>query len=179
MLFNNKIFYPNPFVLGNNDYDNDYDDDNIYSLTESNKNLINYRNSYISGMDKEKRDMDNYLTFRNKLEELNNTKKRSNFRIIWYAKKIWKPKKIQTINFISDLDNILKKKRNEELKKENYLEQLELEINHEKEKNKKLMEAKHIRKKAKQNEMIKKMEKESNIKLLNYKKAKEIEKKKN
>ena len=26
-------------------------------------------------MDKEKRDMDNYLTFRNKLEELNNTKK--------------------------------------------------------------------------------------------------------
>ena len=38
------------------------------------------------------------------------------------------------------------------------------------------MEAKHIRKKAKQNEMIKKMEKESNIKLLNYKKAKEIEK---
>ena len=82
MLFNNKIFYPNPFVLGNNDYDNDYDDDNIYSLTESNKNLINYRNSYISGMDKEKRDMDNYLTFRNKLEELNNTKKRSNFRII-------------------------------------------------------------------------------------------------
>ena len=81
-------------------------------------------------------------------------------------------KKIQTINFISDLDNILKKKKNEELKKENYLKQLELEINHEKEKNKKLMEAKHIRKKAKQNEMIKKMEKESNIKLLNYKKAK-------
>ena len=33
-------------------------------------------------MGKEKRDMDNYLTFRNKLEELNNTKKRSNFRII-------------------------------------------------------------------------------------------------
>ena len=33
-------------------------------------------------MDKEKRDKDNYLTFRNKLEELNNTKKRSNFRII-------------------------------------------------------------------------------------------------
>ena len=71
MLFNNKTFNPNPFLLGNNDYD----DDNIYSLTESNKNLINYRNSYISGMDKEKRDMDNYLTFRNKLEELNNTKK--------------------------------------------------------------------------------------------------------
>ena len=41
-------------------------------------------------------------------------------------------KKIQTINFISDLDNILKKKKNEELKKENYLKQLELEINHEK-----------------------------------------------
>ena len=71
MLFNNKTFNPNPFVLGNNDYD----DDNIYSLTESNKNLINYRNSYISGIDKEKRDIDNYLTFRNKLEELNNTKK--------------------------------------------------------------------------------------------------------
>ena len=83
---------------------------------------------------------------------------------------------MQTINFISDLDNILKKKKNEELKKENYLKQLELEINHEKEKNKKLMEAKHIRKKAKQNEMIQKIEKESNIKLLNYKKAKEIEK---
>ena len=47
MLFNNKIFNPNPILLGNNDYDNDYDD-NIYSLTESNKNLINYRNSYIS-----------------------------------------------------------------------------------------------------------------------------------
>ena len=77
------------------------------------------------------------------------------------------------------MDNILKKKKNEELKKENYLKQLELEINHEKEKNKKLMEAKHIRKKVKQNEMIKKMEKESNIKLLNFKKAKEIEKKKN
>ena len=74
------------------------------------------------------------------------------------------------------MDNILKKKRNEELKKENYLKQLELEINHEKEKNKKLMKAKHIRKKAEQNEMIKKIEKESNIKLLNYKKAQEIEK---
>ena len=91
-------------------------------------------------------------------------------------KKYENQKKIQTINFISDLDNILKKKKNEELKKENYLKQLELEINHEKEKTKKLMEAKLIRKKAKQNEMIKKMEKESNIKLLNYKKAKEIEK---
>ena len=75
MLFNNKTFNTNPILFGNNDYDNGYDDDNIYSLTESNKNLINYRNSYISGMDKEKRDIDNYLTFRNKLEELNNTKK--------------------------------------------------------------------------------------------------------
>ena len=74
------------------------------------------------------------------------------------------------------MDNILKKKKNEGLKKESYLKQLELEINHEKEKNKKLIETKHIRNKAKQNEMIKKMEKESNIKLLNYKKAKEIEK---
>ena len=91
-------------------------------------------------------------------------------------KKYESQKKMQTINFISDLDNILKKKKNEELKKEHYLKQLELEINHEKEKNKKLMEAKHISKKAKQNEMIKKMEKESNIKLLNYKKAKDIEK---
>ena len=41
------------------------------------------------------------------------------------------------------------------------------------------MEAKHIRKKAKQNEMIKKMENESNIKLLYYKKSKEKKKKKN
>ena len=71
MLFNNKTFNPNPFLLGNNDYD----DDNIYSLAESNKNLINYRNSYISGIDKEKRDIDKYLTFRNKFEDLNNTKK--------------------------------------------------------------------------------------------------------
>ena len=47
-------------------------------------------------------------------------------------------KKIQTINFISDLDNILKKKKNEELKKESYLKQLELEINHEKEKKERL-----------------------------------------
>ena len=31
MLFNNKTFNPNPFLLGNKDYDNDYDDDNIYS----------------------------------------------------------------------------------------------------------------------------------------------------
>ena len=82
MLFNNKTLNQKHFLLGNNDYYNDYDDDNIYSLTERNKNLINYRNSYISGMDKEKRDIDNYLTFRNKLEELNNTKKISNFRII-------------------------------------------------------------------------------------------------
>ena len=66
MLFNNKIFNTNTFLLENNDYYNDYDDDNIYSLTERNKNLINYRNSYISGMDKEKRDMNIYLTFRNK-----------------------------------------------------------------------------------------------------------------
>ena len=71
MLFNNETFNPNPFLLGNNDYD----DVNIYSLTESNKNIINYRNSYISGMDKEKRDIDDYLTFRNKLEELNNNEK--------------------------------------------------------------------------------------------------------
>ena len=133
MLFNNKTFNPNPFLLGNNNYYNDYDDDNIYSLTESNKNIMNYRNSYISGMDKEKRDKDNYSTFRNKLEELNDNEKEA----MWYDKKIWKPKKIQTINFISDKDNILKKKKNEELKKENYLKQLELEINHEKEKNKK------------------------------------------
>ena len=42
----------------------------------------------------------------------------------------------EDLNFISDLDNILKKKKNEEVKKENYLKQLELEINHEKEKNK-------------------------------------------
>ena len=75
MLFNNKTFNPNPFLLRNNDYYNDNDDDNIYSLTESNKNLINYRDSYISWMDKEKRDKDNYLAFRNKLEELNNNKK--------------------------------------------------------------------------------------------------------
>jgi hypothetical protein len=120
--------------------------------------------------------MDNYLTFRNKLEELNNTKKEAILELYNMHKKYENQKKIQTINFISDLDNILKKKRNEEIKKENYLKQLELEINHEKEKNKKLMEAKHIRKKVKQNEMIKKMEKENNIKLLNYKKAKEIEK---
>ena len=96
MLFNNKIFYPNPFVLGNNDYDNDYDDDNIYSLTESNKNPINYRNSYISGMDKEKRDIDNYLTFRNKLEELNNNKKEAILELYNMQKKYESQKKIQT-----------------------------------------------------------------------------------
>ena len=82
MLFYNKTFNPNPFLLGNNDYDNDYDDDNIYSLIESNKNIMNYRNSYISGMDKEKRDMDDYLTFRNKLEELNNNKKKKQYNMI-------------------------------------------------------------------------------------------------
>ena len=96
MLFNNKIFNPNPFLLGNNDYDNDYDDDNIYSLTESNKNLINYRNSYISGMDKEKRDIDNYLTFRNKLEELNNTKKEAILELYNMQIKYESQKKIQT-----------------------------------------------------------------------------------
>ena len=93
MLFNSKTFNPNPFLLGNNDYDNDYDDDNIYSLTESNKNLINYRNSYISGMDKEKRDIDNYLTFRNKFEELNNTKKEAILELYNMIKKYENQKK--------------------------------------------------------------------------------------
>ena len=93
MLFNNKIFNPNPFLLRNNDYYNDYDDDNIYSLTESNKNLINYRNSYISGMDKEKRDLDNYLTFRNKLEELNNNKKEAILELYNMQKKYENQKK--------------------------------------------------------------------------------------
>ena len=101
MLFNNKTFNPNPFVLGNNDYDNDYDDDNIYSLTESNKNLINYRNSYISGMDKEKRDMDNYLTFRNKLEELNNTKKEAILELYNMQKKYESQKKNTNFLFMN------------------------------------------------------------------------------
>ena len=96
MFFNNKTFNTNPFLLGSNDYYNDYDDDNIYSLTESNKNLFNYRNSYISGMEKEKRDMDNYLTFRNKLEELNNTKKEVILELYNMQKKYESQKKIQT-----------------------------------------------------------------------------------
>jgi hypothetical protein len=101
MLFNNKTFNQNPFLLGRNDYYNDYDDDNIYSLTESNKNLINYRNSYISGMDKEKRDIDDYLTFRNKLEELNNTKKEAILELYNMQKKYESQKKNTNFLFMN------------------------------------------------------------------------------
>ena len=44
-------------------------------------------------MDKEKRDMDNYLTFRNKLEELNNTKKEAILELYNMQKKYENQKK--------------------------------------------------------------------------------------
>ena len=44
-------------------------------------------------MDKEKRDMDNYLTFRNKLEELNNTKKEAILELYNMKKKYENQKK--------------------------------------------------------------------------------------
>lgn len=59
----------NPFFLNNNNYydgdANDYDD-NIYSLIERNNNLFNYRNSLNNRMQRERSDINDLYSFRNK-----------------------------------------------------------------------------------------------------------------
>ena len=52
-------------------------------------------------MDKEKRDMDNYLTFRNKLEELNNTKKEAILELYNMQKKYESQKKNTNFLFMN------------------------------------------------------------------------------
>ena len=175
MLFRNP-FNSNPFFYNNDDFFEDDIDDNIHSLTERNASLMNYRNSNISRMNQEKENMEDYFSFRNKLQELDNEVKESILELSNIHKQCENERKIQVGKYVTDLVDILMKKKNEELKKENYIKQLELQIKNEKEKNKKLMETKNIMKRTKQAEILRKMENENKIKLLKYKKEKEIEK---
>ena len=175
MLFRNP-FNSNPFFYNNDDFFEDDIDDNIHSLTERNASLMNYRNSNISRMNQEKENMEDFFSFRNKLQKLDNEVKESILELSNIHKQCENERKIQVGKYVTDLVDILMKKKNEELKKENYIKQLELQIKNEKEKNKKLMETKNIMKRTKQAEILRKMENENKIKLLKYKKEKEIEK---
>ena len=175
MLFRNP-FNSNPFFYNNDDFFEDDIDDNIHSLTERNASLMNYRNSNISRMNQEKENMKDFFSFRNKLAELDNEVKESILELSNIHKQCENERKIQVGKYVTDLVDILMKKKNEELKKENYIKQLELQIENEKEKNKKLIETKNIMKRTKQAEILRKMENENKIKLLKYKKEKEIEK---
>ena len=175
MLFRNP-FNSNPFFYNNDDFFEDDIDDNIHSLTERNASLMNYRNSNISRMNQEKENMEDFFSFRNKLKEFDNEVKESILELSNIHKQCENERKIQVGKYVTDLVDILMKKKNEELKKENYIKQLELQIKNEKEKNKKLMETKNIMKRTKQDEILRKMENENKIKLLKYKKEKEIEK---
>ena len=175
MLFRNP-FNSNPFFYNNDDFFEDDIDDNIHSLTERSASLMNYRNSNISRMNQEKENMEDFFSFRNKLKEFDNEVKESILELSNIHKQCENERKIQVGKYVSDLVDILMKKKNEELKKENYIKQLELQIKNEKEKNKKLMETKNIMKRTKQAEILRKMENENKIKLLKYKKEKEIEK---
>lgn len=175
MLFRNP-FNSNPFFNNNDDFFEDDIDDNIHSLTERNASLMNYRNSNISRMNQEKENMEDFFSFRNKLKEFDNEVKESILELSNIHKQCENERKIQVGKYVTDLVDILMKKKNEELKKENYIKQLELQIKNEKEKNKKLMETKNIMKRTKQAEILRKMENENKIKLLKYKKEKEIEK---
>ena len=175
MLFRNP-FNSNPFFYNNDDFFEDDIDDNIHSLTERNASLMNYRNSNILRMNQEKKSMQDFFSFMNKLLELDNEVKESILELSNIHKQCENERKIQVGKYVTDLVDILMKKKNEELKKENYIKQLELQIKNEKEKNKKLMETKNIMKRTKQAEILRKMENENKIKLLKYKKEKEIEK---
>jgi len=175
MLFRNP-FNSNPFFYNNDDFFEDDIDDNIHSLTERNASLMNYRNSNISRMNQEKENMEDFFSFRNKLKEFDNEVKESILELSNIHKQCENERKIQVGKYVTDLVDTLMKKKNEELKKENYIKQLELQIKNEKEKNKKLMETKNIMKRTKQAEILRKMENENKIKLLKYKKEKEIEK---
>lgn len=175
MLFRNP-FNSNPFFYNNDDFFEDDIDDNIHSLTERNASLMNYRNSNISRMNREKENVEDFFSFRNKLKEFDNEVKESILELSNIHKQCENERKIQVGKYVTDLVDILMKKKNEELKKENYIKQLELQIKNEKEKNKKLMETKNIMKRTKQAEILRKMENENKIKLLKYKKEKEIEK---
>jgi len=175
MLFRNP-FNSNPFFYNNDDFFEDDIDDNIHSLTERNASLMNYRNSNISRMNQEKENMEDFFSFRNKLKEFDNEVKESILELSNIHKQCENERKLQIGKYVTDLVDILMKKKKEELKKENYIKQLELQIKNEKEKNKKLMETKNIMKRTKQVEILRKMENENKIKLLKYKKEKEIEK---
>ena len=175
MLFRNP-FNSNPFFYNNDDFFEDDIDDNIHSLTERNASLMNYRNSNIFRMNQEKQSLEDFLSFRNKLQELDHEVKESIIELSNIHKQCEAERKIQVGKYVTNLVDILMKKKNEELKKENYIKQLELQIKNEKEKNKKLMETKNIMKRTKQAEILRKMENENKIKLLKYKKEKEIEK---
>ena len=175
MPFRNP-FNSNPFFISNDDFFEDDIDNNIHSLTERNASLMNYRNSNISRMNQEKENMEDFFSFRNKLKEFDNEVKESILELSNIHKQCENERKIQVGKYVTDLVDILMKKKNEELKKENYIKQLELQIKNEKEKNKKLMETKNIMKRTKQAEILRKMENENKIKLLKYKKEKEIEK---
>ena len=162
MLFRNP-FNSNPFFYNNDDFFEDDIDDNIHSLTERNASLMNYRNSNISRMNQEKENMEDFFSFRNKLQELDNEVKESILELSNIHKQCENERKIQVGKYVTDLVDILMKKKNEELKKENYIKQLELQIKNEKEKNKKLMETKNIMKRTKQAEILRKMEIENKI----------------
>ena len=171
----NSSFQSNSFNYYDDDIPDDYND-NIYSLTERNYELLNYRNSCKIRMQNEEKFSNNLFSMRNKLAKFKNDIRESELEFDNTRKKYEYEEDIQAKKYASDLVDIIKKKQIEELKKKKYLENLDSEINNENEKIKKKLETKKLNKKLKQNELLKEMENENKIKLLKYKKEKEIEK---
>ena len=64
LLPKKEEFNSNPFRFNNNIYDDDDNDDNdIFSLTETNNNLFNYRNSMDIRNKKEHNTMNDFFTY--------------------------------------------------------------------------------------------------------------------
>ena len=109
MLFRNP-FNSNPFFISNDDFFEDDIDNNIHSLTERNASLMNYRNSNILRMNQEKKSIQDFFSFRNKLLELDNEVKESILELSNIHKQCETGRKIQVGKYVTDLIDILMKK---------------------------------------------------------------------
>ena len=109
MLFRNP-FNSNPFFISNDDFFEDDIDNNIHSLTERNASLMNYRNSNILRMNQEKKSIQDFFSFRNKLLELDNEVKESILELSNIHKQCETERKIKVGKYVTDLIDILMKK---------------------------------------------------------------------
>ena len=132
----NSSLQSNSFNYYDDDIPDDYND-NIYSLTERNYELLNYRNSCKIRMQNEENFCNNLFSMRNKLAKFKNDIRESEIEYDNTRKKYEYEEDIQAKKYASDLVDNIKKKQIEELKKKKYLEYLDSEINNENEKIKK------------------------------------------